>query len=139
MNDERLLEALPLSYLSVLLTGDFHPCPAALLSSLPPSLSLSLSLIVLPQESDRFHLHYLAPLCSQRHSSFMQLCGGAVITARSGLLFGIHRFGQTRLLAFCKLVAALLCFGVGPVEGRVRSPDAARLPQGNHVTVPWEN
>lgn len=36
VNDERLLEALPLSYLSLLLTGDFHPCPSALLSARPP-------------------------------------------------------------------------------------------------------
>lgn len=59
MNDERLHEALPLSYLSLLLTEDFHPCPSALLSSIPPSL---LFLIVLPQENDRFHLHYLSVL-----------------------------------------------------------------------------
>jgi len=41
VNDERLLVALPLSYLSLLLTGDFHPCPSALLSTLPsPCFSL---------------------------------------------------------------------------------------------------
>lgn len=61
VNDGRLLAALPLSYLSLLLTGDFHPCPSALLSS----LSLPLPLIVLPQEGDRFHLHYLGPLSSE--------------------------------------------------------------------------
>lgn len=30
LNDERLLEVVPLSYLSLLLTEDFHPCPSAL-------------------------------------------------------------------------------------------------------------
>lgn len=48
--------ALPLSYLSLLLTEDFHPCPSSLLS-LPPSASHCA-----PLREDRFHLHYLRPL-----------------------------------------------------------------------------
>ncbi len=104
VNDERLLEALPLSYLSLLLTGDFHPCPSAL-PLISPSLPLPLSLIVLPQESDRFHLHYLA------RSSFAQLRSRAGITACARLLFLLLRVCSNEARGPC-VNSWRLCWGV---------------------------
>lgn len=40
-------------------------------------------------------------------------------------------------------MVALLWFADGPADWGgwvgVHTPDAVRLPQGNHVTVPWDN
>lgn len=132
VNDERLLEALPLSYLSLLLTGDFHPCPSALLSTLPPFFP---HCAPPGKRSISPPLAHLSALCSLfEDAPHSCSCAAAVITACTRLLFGFYRLESNETLGPPVNLQCFLVRGWPGVGGFIH-----RMPSGNHVTVPWEN